>query len=242
MSKRYCVFLVMFLHFAFAASVWAINPVTWNVALSTTGQDVAWTSPTALTLGFAEYDWTYEITKATARVTLLGERNLLDLLEVTSGSGTTSTLPAVLADDTLEEPTTGSSADIRIEVDASGFGRASGTNIELGSLTIFRIQRVDLEATISAVGIPNGDYNRNGDVDLADFQVWKSNFGSTVDLKADGNKNNLVDAADYAIWRNAFSAAGGNAALAVVPEPSCAALFCGIVAALYVFSRSRAHV
>ena len=222
-----------------ASSALALNPVNWNVSLSTTGQDVFWTSPTTLTLGFPEYDYSYEITKLNARVSILGDRDLLGELETTSGSGTTTSLPSVILEESLNEPTTGSSADIRIEIGADGFGRGSGTNVELGSFTIFRIQRVDLEATISVIGIPTGDYNRDGEVSVEDYQVWKTNFGSTVSLNADGNNNNRVDAADYSIWRDAFTSAGGSGSAAVVPEPAAAAFLVALVPALAVLRRRR---
>ena len=223
----------------FAASLsQAANPVTWNVALTTTGQDVFWTSPTALTLGFPEYDWSYAITKLNARV-LFSNVNLLGELEATTGSGTTTALPAVIVDESLSEPTTGSTADIRIEVDAGGFGRASGTNIELGSVAFIPISRVDLEATISVIGIPTGDYNRNGAVDLNDYHVWKASFGSTSDFAADGNDDNRVDAADYVIWRDAFSIAGEGSLAANVPEPAAAVLFIAAAPVLALVRRPR---
>ena len=51
-----------------------------------------------------------------------------------------------------------------------------------------------------------GDYNADDIVDDADYELWKSTFGSTVDLRADGNKNGIVDGGDYTIWRNNMGA------------------------------------
>lgn len=202
----------------FPATVWAVNPVAWQVDITTSGQDVSWTSPTAVTLGLAEYDWSYEITKLTGRV-LFADVNLLGLLETTSGAGAVSSLPIVLVDENLDEPTTGSSADIRIEVDAAGVGRASGENIVLGKFLGVPISRVNLQATVRILGVPTGDYDRDGDVDALDYGVWRGNLGSTTSLTADGNKNGIVDAGDYAIWRANLGVDATPAAAHIVSLP-----------------------
>jgi hypothetical protein len=72
-----------------------------------------------------------------------------------------------------------------------------------------------------SISVP-GDYNGDLKVDSADYSLWRSSFGSTTNLKADGNKNGKIDAGDYVIWRNNVSAsgAGSGASAAAVPEPS----------------------
>jgi hypothetical protein len=76
-----------------------------------------------------------------------------------------------------------------------------------------------------------GDYDANGTVEPADYDVWKAAFGTAVTpgSGADGNANGVVDAADYSVWRNNLGATqppgsgslaggGGLAAIAVPSE------------------------
>ena len=51
-----------------------------------------------------------------------------------------------------------------------------------------------------------GDYNRNGTVDQADYNMWRSKVGQTVTpfTGADGNGDGIVNNADYDIWRAHF--------------------------------------
>ena len=77
-----------------------------------------------------------------------------------------------------------------------------------------------------------GDYNGDGAVNAADYQVWRANLGDTSSLVADGDGNGVVDGADYVLWRKNFGrtwqdlAPGSGAGLAgsAVPEPRAAAL------------------
>jgi len=62
-----------------------------------------------------------------------------------------------------------------------------------------------------------GDYNRDGAVNAADYNVWRSSYGSSVSIAAgaDGNADGLINAADYTVWRDKLSAQP-----AAIPEPS----------------------
>jgi hypothetical protein len=68
-----------------------------------------------------------------------------------------------------------------------------------------------------------GDYDADGKVDNADFNVWRATFGTSIGSRpADGNGNGTVDAADYVVWRNnvgasVFTSSGSGVA---VPEPA----------------------
>jgi hypothetical protein len=75
-------------------------------------------------------------------------------------------------------------------------------------------------------------------VSAADYDLWRTTFGSTSKLAADANQDNVVDAADYVIWRKAFDAAGAGVAAASVPEPSVTAIL-ALPAVLCVVLRIR---
>ncbi|HEX2476692.1 MAG TPA: beta-propeller domain-containing protein, partial [Lacipirellulaceae bacterium] len=60
-----------------------------------------------------------------------------------------------------------------------------------------------------------GDFDHSAAVDQGDYDAWRTSFGSTTDLRADGNHNGVVDAADYVVWRKAqMGQAAGEAAVA----------------------------
>ena len=94
-----------------------------------------------------------------------------------------------------------------------------------GAATTIHIDNVRLFTP--TVLVP-GDYNRNGEVDAADYTVWRDTFGSTSDLRADGSgptpgtPDGLVNQLDYDFWKSNFGAGGsGKGGMAQsVPEPT----------------------
>ncbi|HEX2473970.1 MAG TPA: hypothetical protein VHK01_04460, partial [Lacipirellulaceae bacterium] len=62
-----------------------------------------------------------------------------------------------------------------------------------------------LEPTVEQNNARMGDFNSDGAVDDADYNVWKAAFGQIGStLSADGNRDGIVDSADYVIWRRNF--------------------------------------
>jgi hypothetical protein len=60
-----------------------------------------------------------------------------------------------------------------------------------------------------------GDYNSNGQVDAADYVVWRKTLGQSVNpySGADGSGNGRVDALDYSVWRGNSNQILASAAL-----------------------------
>ncbi|MDA0659846.1 MAG: hypothetical protein O2931_17225 [Planctomycetota bacterium] len=105
-----------------------------------------------------------------------------------------------------------------------------------------------LTNTLGAPNYVQGDFNRDGFVDAADFTVWRDASGATgIDLATDANRDREVNQTDHDIWKARFgepiSSGGamamfGPAVTTAVPEPNSALLAFG-VAALYFSLRSR---
>ena len=92
--------------------------------------------------------------------------------------------------------------------------------------------------------ITNGDYNRDGEINAADYTIWRKTLGTTglsPGFSADGNRDRSVTIADYEIWRSNFGESSfGNGvvseAAAAIPEPAGAML---LVIALALCSYGR---
>jgi hypothetical protein len=237
----------------------AVNPAQWFIVEQLNRGDTmkTWTSPTAIDLDKMVWEYGYEITKVTGTVNLgiFGDATQ----DITSsipeddrtGAGESRNLPAVLIDETLSEPESGTSANVFVEIDDLGFGQAVFSDIVLGSIDVplfgtRPIQRINVEARVDIIGYDWGDYDRSGQVNAADYALWRSSFGeSGPDLFADGNGDATIDAADYVLWRvhSDGSAAGaslpGAAVSSSVPEPASSSLLIAVVVSGVMFSRNR---
>ncbi|MEX2168049.1 MAG: hypothetical protein WD851_01955 [Pirellulales bacterium] len=85
-----------------------------------------------------------------------------------------------------------------------------------------------------------GDYNGDGDIDAADYSVWRDTLNSTTNLAADGDGSLQIGAGDYQVWRENFgnSFPIGAANVTTVPEPCNIALWIvAIIAVSHVVRR-----
>jgi glucose/arabinose dehydrogenase len=169
-----------------------------------------------------------------------------DQLAVGGSFNLAGTLDVKLVDDgeTRFAPTNGDSFAIFNAAD--GFhGEFDELNLpDLGPLLTWQIDRsahVMLLRTVSALA---GDYNASGEVDAADYIVWRDLAGQTEgQLAADGTgpqgeRDGVVDNWDYNLWRANFGArlmSGEQTAAGNVPEPS--ALLIAVIAALVLVTR-----
>jgi hypothetical protein len=92
-----------------------------------------------------------------------------------------------------------------------------------------------IEYTLLALA---GDYDTNGVVEQADYDLWAQTYGSTVtpSTGADGNGDGLIDAADYTVWRNAIA----PSPMMAVPEPAACLIAILALANLTQLRRPRA--
>lgn len=107
------------------------------------------------------------------------------------------------------------------------FQEAVGTGLEAGAEWL-EIYSPDLPLIPLA-----GDYNYDGQVNIADYSVWRDALGSSTDLRADGSGNSMVDATDYQVWKDNFgqtAQASLDAAEMQVPEPPGAAIIIAMLA------------
>ena len=86
-----------------------------------------------------------------------------------------------------------------------------------------------------------GDYNKNGNVDAADYVVWRKNEG-TSNLLPNDLIGGTIGAAQYDQWRSHFGQIAGSglaaSSLATVPEPASTILMI-LGAAFGIFRRRR---
>lgn len=201
-------------------------PVLWSFDLTTTGNDVAWVSPTAVSPLAPSYLAAYEITLVEMRGTFfgfpVGPINVTDEIPPENRMGEGSwdgAPPAVLLDADLAFPLPPAppslSGHVLISVDAAGFGHAEITDVTLGTIAVdlgppFGVVNVTL-TSVRVAGMVTitpelpGDLDGDCDVDIADLSTLLSNFATGItpadgDLDGDGD----VDIVDLATCLSNF--------------------------------------
>jgi hypothetical protein len=113
----------------------------------------------------------------------------------------------------FKQRTTGPTGGQRLFIQGNYEGQLNNV---FGSLSLKDRSNTTIASTSYGSQPLAGDYDGSGTVDNLDYELWKTSFGSTVDLAADGNANGVVDAGDYTVWQDNFGAsnngAGGAAA------------------------------
>jgi hypothetical protein len=146
-----------------------------------------------------------------------------------------------LATDPLDLQTQGTSTIAVAQTATAGLNRTFEVTLQLPVDATELITdptdiTIEVDGTVTArttftVAFPlEGDYNGDGEVNLADYTVWRDSLGATgKNLAADGNFDWVVDAEDYGLWKNNFGdeVPGALLAPASVPEPASVLLVLG---------------
>lgn len=120
---------------------------TWNFDVTTTGQNVSWTSPTSVDPAASVYSTKYTITKVEVDVTWLGiPFNDIDVTNqvppeyVTQTNEIPGPAPISVANQAVVVPAPPTApafaANLSFGLTANGFGNASATNVVLGTLVV----------------------------------------------------------------------------------------------------------
>jgi hypothetical protein len=200
----------------------AADSQTWEFDLQTSGEDVFYTSPTAVCAIAPLYDAAYEISAVEVWVSYLslpfGPFDVTDEIppEWRSGSYTVDGPPPfVIVDEYIRYPEPPDpitlAADLRIDVDGDGYGHAAATDVVLGTATYdlgwpfgvveVQIETVRMAGTVWVTSFLTGDLDGDDDVDLQDLAQLLAHYGTASgatpdqgDLDGDGD----VDLGDLA--------------------------------------------
>lgn len=101
-----------------------------------------------------------------------------------------------------------------------------------------------LEFPLNVPPAPSGDFNDDGQIDAADFTVWRDSLGQSGLAPyslGDANGDGVVAGVDYEIWKQQYGATGASGA--IVPEPgSFTAMCCTCLSVAAVCYRQFRHV
>lgn len=137
------------------------------------------------------------------------------------------------------------------------FGDYAGTNLtDAGSIWVDNIlieifgSEADLLNTPNTNPIPmpevdvlQGDFNGNGQVDIADYTLWRNNLGNPDEsvINGAGDGANGVDIADYSLWKTNYGTTAAVAASVAVAVPEPSTILLSVVATLFTVVAARRH-
>jgi len=94
----------------------------------------------------------------------------------------------------------------------------------------------------------DGDINRDGAVDIADFTLWGDAFGTSGSSPSDISGDGIVDIADFTLWGDNFTGTSGvgvlgpegsGMSISAVPEPSAWIMLATGAGLLYAYALGR---
>ena len=100
---------------------------------------------------------------------------------------------------------------------------------------LFEVQYLGTTARLVMDTTWAADFDRDGDVDAADYAIWRSAYG--INNFGDANGDGLSDAADYTVWRDQLGSGMPVAMASAVPEPD--ALFLSLLGLVGLLARRR---
>jgi hypothetical protein len=196
-------------------------PVVADYQLPAVLQAVAGEIPTMLNLG-QEFNLAINVSNAANVLAAIGADEL-DYSLTTTGDVSGSFLDQM-------DPALGGGNMHRVALDTSTPGMKSGTISIMSSSQAVQNSLISIPVNYQVVSpLLTGDYNQNGEVDAADYVLWRDTFGQNIagGTGADGNGDGTIDEADYAVWRSHFGQSASESLAAVaarsdiaVPEPS----------------------
>jgi hypothetical protein len=196
-------------------------PQTWNFDVTTTGNDVFWTSPTAVSNTAALYDGVFEVTLLEVHVRYLffnlGPFNVTDQIPPDQRMGSDTIAgppPLVIYDGSFIYPDppepTSFAGTLLMTLDAAGYAQISLTDITLGTAQIdlgppLGLQTVLLTSVrvaghVTVTPVTPGDVDRNGVVDVLDLlallAAWGACPADPEPCPADFNVDSAVSVTD----------------------------------------------
>jgi len=193
------------------------NQANWVFDVTTGGEDVQWTSPTAVNPAAALYAADYVITLVEVDVTWIGiPFNNVDVTDslppefLASSASAAGPAPVILADQAIEYPGAPDpiclAGQLGITLNAAGFGEVLASSIVLGQCEVdlgFGIVTVNLQSVrlvgsvnVNALSCP-WDLDGSGVVDTIDFLGLLAQWGTSPPGPPDMNLDGIVDTLDF---------------------------------------------